>query len=293
MEYEKNYYDYINYVKTLNRIKSNNTYYEKHHILPKSLGGTDENGNIVLLTYREHYLAHYLLWKIFKNKQTIFAFWRMCNFDNSVKLKISSRLYEKAKADFLNATRKQVICLETEEIFSSLKEAAIKNNLKDGWSIRIAIEDKEKTANGYHWDDYNDNFDYTKNIFYGEKSEYFVVRLEDAKKYKTLVEAGIDNKKSKTTILDAITGKCKTANGYHWSKYIKNFDYTKTDFYGKEKVNILDTYKKVICVETGKFYVSQSEAARDIRYKVPNDIGRCCKGKLKTCGGFHWKYYEN
>lgn len=35
--------------------------FERHHILPKSLGGTNEKSNLVLLTPREHFLAHLLL----------------------------------------------------------------------------------------------------------------------------------------------------------------------------------------------------------------------------------------
>ena len=35
--------------------------YHIHHILPRCLKGTDENYNLIKLTYREHYLAHCLL----------------------------------------------------------------------------------------------------------------------------------------------------------------------------------------------------------------------------------------
>jgi hypothetical protein len=34
---------------------------EQHHIVPRSNGGPDTPGNMVLLTVREHYLAHLLL----------------------------------------------------------------------------------------------------------------------------------------------------------------------------------------------------------------------------------------
>lgn len=37
---------------------------EKHHIVPRSLGGLDTPGNVVKLTYREHFLAHWLLTKM-------------------------------------------------------------------------------------------------------------------------------------------------------------------------------------------------------------------------------------
>lgn len=36
-------------------------YTEKHHIIPKSLGGSNQRDNIVLLTAREHYVAHLCL----------------------------------------------------------------------------------------------------------------------------------------------------------------------------------------------------------------------------------------
>jgi hypothetical protein len=40
-------------------------YFERHHILPRSLGGGDEETNLVDLTYREHFLVHWLLTKIY------------------------------------------------------------------------------------------------------------------------------------------------------------------------------------------------------------------------------------
>lgn len=36
---------------------------ERHHIVPKTLGGSNEKSNLVKLTYREHFLAHWLLVK--------------------------------------------------------------------------------------------------------------------------------------------------------------------------------------------------------------------------------------
>lgn len=39
-------------------------YTEVHHITPRSLGGTDDSVNLVRLTYREHFVAHWLLTKI-------------------------------------------------------------------------------------------------------------------------------------------------------------------------------------------------------------------------------------
>jgi hypothetical protein len=38
--------------------------HERHHILPRCMGGTEEDANIAILTYEEHFLAHWLLTKI-------------------------------------------------------------------------------------------------------------------------------------------------------------------------------------------------------------------------------------
>ena len=46
------------------RTKSTEIYYENHHIVPKHMGGDNSENNLVLLTFREHVLAHYILWRI-------------------------------------------------------------------------------------------------------------------------------------------------------------------------------------------------------------------------------------
>jgi hypothetical protein len=54
------------YYNIINRAKSRmlEGYTETHHILPKSLGGSDDLANLVRLTAREHYICHLLLPKM-------------------------------------------------------------------------------------------------------------------------------------------------------------------------------------------------------------------------------------
>ena len=42
-------------------------YSERHHILPKCMGGGEEGSNLVSLTPREHFVAHQLLLKMYPN----------------------------------------------------------------------------------------------------------------------------------------------------------------------------------------------------------------------------------
>jgi hypothetical protein len=60
-KYTKCYYNIINNAKS--KI-SNDGYTEKHHIIPKSLGGSNDKENIVKLTAREHFVCHLLLVKM-------------------------------------------------------------------------------------------------------------------------------------------------------------------------------------------------------------------------------------
>ncbi len=81
MNYKNIYEDLIN--RSKNRSMPHNTYCESHHIIPKCMGGTDAASNLVLLTGREHYIAHLLLAKIYPtNAKIIFAANMMCNRNN-------------------------------------------------------------------------------------------------------------------------------------------------------------------------------------------------------------------
>lgn len=39
----------------------------RHHIIPRHMGGSDDESNFTYLTVKEHIIAHFLLWKIHKN----------------------------------------------------------------------------------------------------------------------------------------------------------------------------------------------------------------------------------
>jgi hypothetical protein len=70
--------------------------YEKHHVIPKSLGGANNTLNLVKLTIREHFVAHRLLTKIHSGKaqkKMWFAYYRLCNRHQIT----NSRAYEVSK----------------------------------------------------------------------------------------------------------------------------------------------------------------------------------------------------
>jgi hypothetical protein len=63
MDYKKHYDLLIKRAKT----RQLSCYIERHHIVPKCMGGTDDKSNLVELTPEEHYVAHQLLVKMYPN----------------------------------------------------------------------------------------------------------------------------------------------------------------------------------------------------------------------------------
>lgn len=63
-KYTTTYYLIVDRAKRENRTKKGEIYYESHHIIPKSLGGSNLASNKVLLTFKEHYVCHRLLTKM-------------------------------------------------------------------------------------------------------------------------------------------------------------------------------------------------------------------------------------
>ena len=78
-------------------------YVEKHHIVPKCLGGSNSKNNIVQLTAREHFICHMLLCEIHPdNSKLKYALFLMSIGKQKAKdkhYKISNRTYERLKIE--------------------------------------------------------------------------------------------------------------------------------------------------------------------------------------------------
>ena len=78
-----------------------NCYKEKHHILPRCLGGNNKKENLVELTAKEHFIIHMLLCKFTTGRtqeKMIYASWLMSQYKrNGRNYKVNSILYESLK----------------------------------------------------------------------------------------------------------------------------------------------------------------------------------------------------
>jgi hypothetical protein len=106
-KYTKWYYNIV--ANAQNRVTLG--YIEKHHIIPKSIGGNDSVSNIVALTAREHFICHLLLTKMttgIAKRKAIHAAWGMSNLKGpgQQRYRVSSAIYEELKIKNANELSK-------------------------------------------------------------------------------------------------------------------------------------------------------------------------------------------
>lgn len=133
-------------------------YTEKHHIIPKSLGGTNQKENLVALTAREHFVCHLLLTKMTENearsKMSLAVFYLTGNGkakrNNVIK---DSRLYEnlrKENAKYVSKQKKgckqpprsNAACIN----YSNSKTGILNPNFKCKWITPWGIFESTRLA---------------------------------------------------------------------------------------------------------------------------------------------------
>ena len=127
MNNEKVYYSIIEKAKKENRKKGHGVYYERHHITPKFMGGTDDKENLVLLTAKEHFICHLLLTKFVSEEHLGKAWNAVYQFgvsSGNQERYLSSRFYEIAKKKFIEEhTKRHTGSKRTKETVEKLRDS--------------------------------------------------------------------------------------------------------------------------------------------------------------------------
>ncbi len=145
-KYSRYYYQLV--LRAQNRKLDENTYTERHHIIPRSFGGSNNADNLVNLTAKEHYIAHALLWKMkfdseYHSKMSYAL--RLMIFGAGTKnqlrnYKCHSRIYETVRAEFSEAHSKNMLGVNNP--FYGKKHSQE--------SINKALQTKKETGNWGH-----------------------------------------------------------------------------------------------------------------------------------------------
>ena len=254
MEYT--YEEFINNIlETRGRFACGNEYHERHHILPKCLGGNNDEENLIDLFAKEHFEAHRLL--ALENPddyKLVYAWNMMCNSKNS-DYKITEKEYEEARKHHANAmsgeNNPNYGKIMSEDQRKKLSESKI-GNKHPNWGKHLSEDTRKKmslaaTGKG--------------NPFYGKHlSEYH-----------------------KKKISNAMQGEKNHFYGKHHSEETKK---------KISEANKGNNIKKVIQYglngEIIKIWDSIIKAEK--HFCLNNCISPCCRGKQETAGGYHWKY---
>jgi len=117
--------------------------YEKHHIIPKSMGGSDKKSNIAILTPREHALAHLLLVKFLtgKNKaKMIFALKTMIGYRNKKRNQLTPQQYESLRKNY------QMYCQDAE--YRKMRSEITKSQWTPERRLSVSEKTKQQWING-------------------------------------------------------------------------------------------------------------------------------------------------
>lgn len=256
----------MNYEKIYNQIiecaqnRKLEDYKEKHHIIPKCMGGLNKKENLVELTAREHFLCHRLLVEIYpSNIKLKHALFLMNVGIVKNNYSPSSRVYNRLKEERSKLIKgnksiigKKIIQYDLMgnfiKIWDTIKYSSIELNIHDG-DICSACRGKQKTAGGFQWMYYINNFP---------------SKIPSVIKYKKPKGFNINSPlKNKPRNPEHIKGRYKPI-----SQYDKHGNFIKEYKYIREA-----------CYQFG-----------DIVDKIESNIGACCRKKQKTAYGYIWKY---
>lgn len=130
-------------------------YTEIHHIVPRSLGGSDATNNLVTLTAREHFVCHLLLTKFTvgnSRHKMIYAANGLLQWHatNQVRYVTTSRLYQAIKEQFSKTHSASIKGKTYEELYGSKKAAEMryKKSLPRGPQSKETIKKRVEKLKG-------------------------------------------------------------------------------------------------------------------------------------------------
>lgn len=188
------------YNNIIQRAKTRNLngYKERHHIIPKCIGGDNDNSNLVYLTAKEHYICHHLLIHIYPNVIELYhAFWMMSN-----RFKINSRDYEEARTKIASQMRKNV---GTKEAITKMSKS------RKGQRLWLGKKHKESSKKKMSLSAKNRKKEPASKIIL-----QFDIEGNFIKEWKNITSAAKALSISVSGITTCAKGRQKTAAGFKW-----------------------------------------------------------------------------
>lgn len=193
------------YDQIVDRAKSRELkgYIEKHHIIPKCMGGSNRQENLVALTAREHFICHWLLHRMHPNSSALsFAFKMMATTATTHQYRYtpSSRAIQEAKQAGATASSKLLKGVKkSKEHVEKVASANIgKKRTKEVRAVLSAIKLGKPSGAA-------------KGVFQSTLEGVLV------KWHRTTVEAANETGIESSNIQAAASGKYKQSGGFRWT----------------------------------------------------------------------------
>lgn len=255
------YEEFINSIlETRGRFNCGEEYHERHHILPKCIGGGDEEENLIDLFAREHFDAHRLLALENPDNEKLIYAWHMM----SVMSKNEKRKYEITAEEYEEAR------IANAKMLSARMSG--ENNPMYGKSAMYGKHHTEETKQ---------KLSESKK---GERNPMYGMSGEKAPSYGKKW-----SEEMRMKFLAANSGEKHFMYGKNHSEETKRkmrefrLGFRQSEE-TKEKIRASRKDKKpVICITTGIIYQSISEASKETGISKQS-ISQCCNGIYKSAG---------
>lgn len=223
MDYKKIYEQIIN-ARKLTPIRDDE-YGEVHHIIPKSLGGSDDIDNLIKLSAREHFICHALLAEIYQPNS--YEWYKMNHAFMMMKMSsinhnryFNSRLYELKRKDFSRTMSNAQSGTKNSQfgkkwITNGDCNTRINNDteIPYGWELGRTLKKKEKIDNNIYYLDKIINLQMQRKLF-------SIFGLTDVKLIHELLHEMYINKSMSTNDI----AKLYNTNNESIRNYLKFFD---------------------------------------------------------------------
>lgn len=308
MDYLKIYFKLVYSRQSLSR----NGYLEKHHIVPKSVFGKsimeedhllhyDDPNNIVELTGREHFIAHWLLHRAFpKVRNLAAAFHAMAAMSNKYHNRYtpSSRAIEEARVANAESMKLPVAMYSLDGLliktFDTTDQAAkeVKSSVHN-ISAACNLENQVNNIKGFQWRRFDKIPEPRIEPFLNQNLENSLLVHEYdlqgnfIRTFKSIRDAaayGVE----RTSLKSKFRGKPMFSKDKWYivdnSKPQKSITVKKT---GTQRRQVLQ-----IDPESGEILKIWKSTREPQKALGISNVSSVCNGKRKTMGGYIWKYAE-
>lgn len=146
-------------------------------------------------------------------------------------------------------------------------------------------KDEDKTNNcvsNLEWCTTQYNHDYGTRTQRAAETQCRKIRcVETGEEFNSITEAALSKGVDRSGLSKVCQGKLHELGGYHWCyAEDENPDTTKRK-----------NCRAVLCVETQEAFPS-AKVASENKGCDASGITKVCRGKGKTCGGYHWQYVD-